>query len=521
MNNKKIVINIDLKNKRVRKGFVHSNISKKNTKKDKVKDEKEEKLNDKSNEVINEKENIEFKNEKNFTESNEQKNIKDVSLKKQDIKNEKNDYEEVEKPKIEYVKKSELEKISKGINIVNKHKKKDKSEREKRIGKTLKEVIKEKQEIYEKKDIINFRPVVLSLVAILVIIVLYAFFEYGPILGISLNIKDVISETKIDIVSTEGEFYATYNDELLIYSNQVLTTYNESGKKTWNYTLEQMFTPKIYIEGSYMIVANNTTGNIYMFENKKEILNMKVDGKISNVYIGDNGYLAIEHASNGYKKIIGIYDKNGKNIYNTYLENDTIADIKLLDNAKKILVTKINSTSFKAGVEVLLVDSTKQEDGIKQIAKLDNNFVYDLTVQGQNIIMLLDNELISINIDTGEKNIIKSFESSQILYFTLSENYYTCVEKELNNASSEYIINNMRFDGTAISSLKISNSPKFVVTSGLLSYFVYQDCYSVVNKWGIEVANKKLSTMPKDIVVFNNEKALALIYTNIVYIENL
>lgn len=597
MNNKKIVVNIDLKNKRVRKGFVSSNINKKKNNEpqkteEKISDKieiKEEKL--EQNVEKNIVENLEKDSKKDLDrvlsndenqnfENNRQHNVKCKEKNKERTRNNKkltikpkinfkinfnfdfifdlkekfnckfdkinNNFKEnvfksskekiekcqnqtqfqdqskeLEDVKIEYVKKSELEKISKGISIVNKHKKKDKKEREKRIGKTLKEVIREKKEAYDKRETINFGPAILSILAIFVVILLYILFEYGPILGISLNIKDVISETKIDIVSGEGDFYATYNDELLVYSNQVIATYNENGKKTWNYTLEQMFTPKIYIKGAYMVVANNSSGNIYLFENKKEILNMKLDGQISNIYIDNNGYLAIEYASKGYKKIIGIYDRNGKNIYNAYLENSTIADIKLLDNARKFIVTKINSTSFKSGIEVILVDSTKTEDNIKQIIKLDNNFLYDLTIQGQNIVMLLDNELIKINIDTGEKITIKSFESSQMLYFTLNGNYYTCVEKELNNEIDEYIIRNVRFDGSSISTLKIANSPKLVVTSGLLNYFVYKDSYRVVNKWGIEVANKKLSTIPKDIIVFNNEKSVAFIYTNIVYIENL
>lgn len=510
MKNKKIVINIDLKNKRVRKGFVASNI-KKNEKKKEMKSQ-----HDKDN--FKEKKN-KINEEENLSKISDISTVEEIYL---DDEHNNQTFEsnnkKLDKPKIEYVKVSELEKISKGINIVNKYKKKEKKEREKRIGKTLKEVQKES---YNESEFINLKPVIFSIFIIFVIIVLYILFEYGPILGISLNNDDNISETKIDVISTEGDFYSEYNNELLVYSNQEISTYNKNGKKTWKYTLDQMFTPKIYIKGSYMVVANNNSGNIYLFENKKEILNKKVDGKINNIYINDNGYLAIEYASNGYRKIIGIYDKNGKNTYNTYLENDTIADIKLLDDASKILVTKINSNSFKSGVEVLLVDSTKQEQNIRQIAKLDNNFVYDLTIQGQNIIMLLDNELLRINIDTCEKSVIKSFESSQILYFSLSNNYYSYVEKELNNVNNEYIINNVRFDGTVVSSLKISNSPKLTVTSGLLSYFVYQDSYRVINKWGIEVANKKLSIIPKDIVVFNNEKAVALIYTNIIYIEKL
>lgn len=471
MKNKKITIHLDVNNKRVRKGF------------------QEEPLKGKT-----EKENKKIKN----------------SAKQQ--KRERNNHRNS-------MNQEEIRQLSDGIEIVNKHKKKLKQDREKRIGKTKKELEIELEKKNEEE--ITFKPVMISLVTIIIIILLYCYFQYAPIFGIGIKLNRAEAPKQIDIVSTESDYYDMYQEELLVYSNQTFTTYDKNGKKTWSYSLDQMFTPEIYIQDKYMVVTNNASGYIYMFENKKEILNKKIEGKIGNIYLDAYGNIAVEYASNGYKKIVGIYNKNGENIYNAHLDNSTIADIKLLENGKKLLVTKVISSSFKSGIEVDLVDSTKQEENIKEVIKLDNNFIYDLTLQGQNIIMLLDNKLLSVNMDTSQTKEIKDFESSQILYFTLSDNYYTCVEKTLNEENDFYKINSVRYDGTLISTMDISNSPKLLKNSGFLNYFVYQDKYSIVNKWGIEVESKNLKTLPKDIIVFNHEKSLALIYTNRIYIENL
>lgn len=471
MKNKKITIHLDVNNKRVRKGF------------------QEEPPKGKT-----EKENKKIKN----------------SAKQQ--KRERNNHRNS-------MNQEEIRQLSDGIEIVNKHKKKLKQDREKRIGKTKKELEIELEKKNEEE--ITFKPVMISLVTIIIIILLYCYFQYAPIFGIGIKLNRAEAPKQIDIVSTESDYYDMYQEELLVYSNQTFTTYDKNGKKTWSYSLDQMFTPEIYIQDKYMVVTNNASGYIYMFENKKEILNKKIEGKIGNIYLDTYGNIAVEYASNGYKKIVGIYNKNGENIYNAHLDNSTIADIKLLENGKKLLVTKVISSSFKSGIEVDLVDSTKQEENIKEVIKLDNNFIYDLTLQGQNIIMLLDNKLLSVNMDTSQTKEIKDFESSQILYFTLSDNYYTCVEKTLNEENDFYKINSVRYDGTLISTMDISNSPKLLKNSGFLNYFVYQDKYSIVNKWGIEVESKNLKTLPKDIIVFNHEKSLALIYTNRIYIENL
>ena len=71
-----------------------------------------------------------------------------------------------------------------------------------------------------------------------------------------------------------------------------------------------------------------------------------------------------------------------------------------------------------------------------------------------------------------------------------------------------------RFDNSLISSTSIDNVPKFIQNSGLLNYFVYQDRLSVINKWGIEVKSENIDIAPKNIIVFNGQKAIALVYTN-------
>ena len=275
-----------------------------------------------------------------------------------------------------------------------------------------------------------------------------------------------------------------------------------------------MFTPSIYTYEKYMVIVNNTSGNIYLFESKKEILDQKIDGTINHVYLDEYGNMAVEYSTSGYKKVVGVYNKSGRNLYNAYLDNDAIVDLKIIENSNKLLVLQTSSVSSKIGIKVNLIDGTKENDNLIQIAKFDNNFVYDLTIQGRNIIIVLDDRLVKLNIDDKKVTDIMSFESSQLSFISLTSNYFTTVEKELNSDSSNYKINMKRFDNSLISSTSIDNVPKFIQNSGLLNYFVYQDRLSVINKWGIEVKSENIDIAPKNIIVFNGQKAIALVYTN-------
>ena len=406
--------------------------------------------------------------------------------------------------------------IDDSLNILKMHNQKEKADREKRIGKTLNEVRYEINKIKNEKikAFIVAKRFIFMIILLVVLCTLVLLYEYGPIFGISLDKFDTGKEKKIDIVTGENDIYINYNEELLVYSNQKVATYNKNAKKTWEYNLDSMFTPSIYTYEKYMVIVNNTSGNIYLFESKKEILDQNIDGTINHVYLDEYGNMAVEYSTSGYKKVVGVYNNSGRNLYNAYLDNDAIVDLKIIENSNKLLVLQTSSVSSKIGIKVNLIDGTKENDNLIQIAKFDNNFVYDLTIQGRNIIIVLDDRLVKLNIDDKKVTDIMSFESSQLSFISLTSNYFTTVEKELNSDSSNYKINMKRFDNSLISSTSIDNVPKFIQNSGLLNYFVYQDRLSVINKWGIEVKSENIDIAPKNIIVFNGQKAIALVYTN-------
>lgn len=398
------------------------------------------------------------------------------------------------------------EDLSKGIEIANKYNTRKRIERDKRIKK---DINKEERKI---------KPIIICLIWGIILILLFIFLYYAPLFGISINRSNGIDEdNKIDIVSTDSDIYESYCSDLLIYSNQKITTYNSRGKKNWEYELSSKFTPNIYIKNQFMIVSNNSNGKIYLFENKKEILNTKIDGEIDEIFIDENGNYVVEYSTSGYKKVLGVYSKKGKNLYNAYLSSNPIVNIKMIDNAKQLVVIQTNTSTFKSGITVSLINSASEEN-INEIATFDNNFIYDLTIQNRNIIMLLDDKIVKCNIDTKDVANIYTFDSSQVMFIGLSSNYYSLISKELkDNQENAYSLISNRLDNTNVSKNKITDSPKMFQNTSVLNYLIYQDSLQIINKWGVEVKNIKLDFPPKNIVIFNNGKTIALIYSNKIY----
>jgi len=409
------------------------------------------------------------------------------------------------------------EDAEKGINIVNSHNEKLMEDRQERLYENSSERINKNNNVRYK-----IRPLFITTLVVIIVLVIYILFEYGPIFGINISKNTGISEeNKIDIITTDNDIYKMYNQELLVYSNNVVSTYNNYLQKTWSYELSENFTPSIYINDNYMVIANNSNGTIYMFDSKREIFNKKIDGKIQYIYIDEYGNIAVEYSTTGYKKIISVYDRNGKNKFDTYLSSNTIIDVKIIENCSKLLIAQANSNSFKVGVTLSIVDSTKTENNITEICKFDNNLIYDINIQGQNAIILFDDKISKVNLNNSNVSDIKKFDDNQLLFVAIYKDYYTYLSKKLDDSQDKYTVVTTQYDGINISEVNLNNSPKILYNSGLLNYFIYQDSLQVINKWGIEIKNIPIDFMPKDIVIFNNEKSVGLVYTNKIYIVNL
>lgn len=410
--------------------------------------------------------------------------------------------------------------ISQSINIVNRNREELESQRKNRINKFERTAGGQLIERPKHRYNVNFKVIVT--ICIIVIILVWILYDFGPYYGIHIKPIDTdINSSKIELVSKESDVYGEYNNELFVYSNNCITTYNESSKVTWSYTFSESFTPSIYVSGRYLLVTNDSTGMTYLFEGHNEILNKKIDGKIKKAFLDKYGNIAIEYSANlGYNNIISVFNKKGDNTYNIFLNQDTIIDLKLLDSAQRIVVCEAVTNSSTIGIKFKEIDISKNEnERIKDVISLDNQFVYNFMIQGRDIYALLDNKIVKININTGNTTELKKFDSTQLIFVALNDDYYTVVERD---ATQEvYNVQNIGYSGNIVSTSKLEALPKNMISTDIVNYYIYQDNVKILNKWGVDLGERKINFTPKKCVTFNNSKSLALIYTNKIYIINL
>ena len=101
--------------------------------------------------------------------------------------------------------------------------------------------------------------------------------------------------------------------------------------------------------------------------------------------------MALEYSNeSGFNNVISVFDKRGRNKFDAYLTQENIISMKMLNNAEKIIFTEAVTNSSNIGVKFRMIDISKsEEEQIKDIVALDNQFVYDFNIQGKNIYALL------------------------------------------------------------------------------------------------------------------------------------
>lgn len=422
--------------------------------------------------------------------------------------------EEIEKADVEL-----NEDIEQSIDIVNRNREELDIERQNRINGKF-ERNANGQMIVRPKIRYNVKGRTIIAIMVIVVAIVIAVANFGPYFGVVIGDRNYdLESNKIELVTKESDIYGMYDEDFYIFSNNSITVYNSNCEVIWSHMFTEGFTPSITTKGNYMLVTNDSTGTIYLFENRKEILNKKIDGKIKNTFLDKYGNMAIEYTvDSNHTDLISVFNKNGDEKLNFYHNN--IISMEMLSDANKIVFTQTNTDSSTIGVKFEIIDTSKKEDErLREIVTLNNQFVYDFKVNGKYIYALTDNKIISINIDTGNINTLKEFNSAQMLFIALNNKYYSYLERDIENNS--YKIENVNYEGNLISETSLDSVPKSMTSSDYINYYIYQDKVYIQNKWGVELKDRDIGFTPKQTIVFNNCKSIALIFTNKIYILNI
>ena len=341
------------------------------------------------------------------------------------------------------------------------------------------------------------------------IIIINNYTSLGIVLKKNIDNNDVI---QIEL-QTANSKVVPFGNEILVFGNGKITSYNIQGKKTGEIYLDDIIDPDIQTSGKYIQVIDKDKGIVYVYKNKYEVARIKTNGQIYSGNINSDGTSVIEYSANGNKGQIGIYDNNGKIRYNIKLGNGIIGKYVLSDNSRFLTYVDVNTQGISLCTNINLVDlhSIKEDySNITTIHTVDNALAYDIYWEGKNIIARLDDNYMRYNISSNKKEIIKISERQVVNVSDCRKRFASIsIDKEGN-----YMLSIRKFTSDAMKEILIENAPKHFEYENGIAYICYGKKIEAYNDFGMKLKHYDSDFAITTPIIFNNGRSLAMLISN-------
>lgn len=274
-----------------------------------------------------------------------------------------------------------------------------------------------------------------------------------------------------------------YSKYIAVIGNNTLTTYNSSGKKEAELSLE-ITEPLITTSGKYALIAENNSTKMYMVSDSSLKWEKELEGNISRVTVNKSGYSAVILTGTAYKSVIILQDNSGNELFKTYLASTVAVDISISDDNKQLSYAEINTsgTLIQSNIKTIDIDKAKQdsENAItSSYSGSQNSLVLNIEYQNKNnLICMFDDSIVEI----------KAGNSKKITDINTKEEKITFSSIQLNNSVVKNIEDNSGILSTQ-TGLKIINTSS-AKESNYRFYGVTKELYCSESKIALNLGSE-------------------------------
>ena len=302
-----------------------------------------------------------------------------------------------------------------------------------------------KEDIESEKKTLNKKKVIFSIIILIIIIVL--------VIVSSLYITNTsfretmdkyvfrksITENNLDYIEIDTEnspnIFA-YDKYIVTLEKNTLTQYSQSGKKEGSLEI-QVSDPIFDAEGKYLVVAEKNKQKIYLIYNDNIVWEKDIEGNISKINVNKNGYTSVIISGTTYKSVIAVYDKEGKELFKTYLSSTVAVDSSISEDNKYMSFGEVNTsgTLIQSSIKTVSIEKAKQTPSDSIINTYDaeqNDLIINIQYQDKNRLICMYNSSIHIIKDGKDEVLVSLNEKDNNITFSdieLSSNAYRIIEK--------------------------------------------------------------------------------------------
>lgn len=283
---------------------------------------------------------------------------------------------------------------------------------------------------FNKKTLNKKKVIITSIIIILVIILVII----SSIYITNSDFRDVIDRyvfrknvtennlASIDINTENSPYVYAYDKSVVTLEKNTLTQYNSSGKKEGELKIE-VSDPLFDSDGKYLMIAEKNKQKMYLVHNNSIVWTKDIEGNISKISVNKNGYTSVIISGTTYKSVIAVFDKDGKELFKTYLSSTIAIDSSISEDNKMLSFAEINTsgTLIQSTIKTVSIDKAKETPAESIVYTYDaqqNDLAINIKYQDRNRLVCMYNNSIHIIQDNKDEQLISINEKDKKITFS-------------------------------------------------------------------------------------------------------
>ena len=250
-----------------------------------------------------------------------------------------------------------------------------------------------------------------------------------------------ITENTLPKISVENASTFAFNDSMVSLEKNKLRFYKKNAEQVHSFDIE-ISSPIVQTCGKFFCIAEKNGSKVYLINNQNVVWQKDIEGKISNLTVNKNGYVALSISDTTYKTLCKVYNDSGTELFTTYLSKSNIIDSCISDDNKYLAIAETNFSgiAIQSNVKIISIEKalSNSSDTIQYnySAPLSDLIVNIEYCNGNNLVCLYDNHVDLIKDNNVSE--ITNFKDANILFADINDKLIQIEKRNTGLLSSEF-----------------------------------------------------------------------------------
>lgn len=243
------------------------------------------------------------------------------------------------------------------------------------------------------------------------------------ILNKQLNDQDI---SVINLNTEKSNQICVYSKYVAILNDKNLKLYNNYGEQITEISVD-INTAIFDSSNKYLAIAEKKGNEICLILDKTYLWSNKIEGEISEIYVNQNGYVAVTTKDSTHKSILTLYNSSGKQLFKSYFSSTRIIDASISSDNKYIAIGELDTTGaiIQSNIKIISVENAQNdsENAIIYTYNADvNKLIISVKYQLNNSIACMYDNSIDIISNNNNNELISLQQNKDISFMSVDFN---------------------------------------------------------------------------------------------------